>query len=519
MVGTSSSSTQGPSVFSLDSQAGVVQLLSSIRASDISSKDKNELRDLIFLYTNGGHDESVRLSLEQKLANHHIKPVAQAKKQEPDKKVPEQPTIGTFRQPPSFSVSSADIERESQSQSNQSESSAPHPESRPEPVAKVVQNTPANIPVKTVSEMESTPKDDVPTSSGGIATPEANLERIREIKSLVNQKIGNPVHLVEANPEVGREYMSALLEAMKQVNTGASATAAMSRLEKAFEIVAKLPEDLQTKPSVAAVPSARKAPISDISAAAARASVLAEEEQQQEVVESRPVVQPATAAPQAVQEQPKLETKPPMSPVVNTPQYTDFSQNEKPQNATPPVRVPIQPPHTAQQKTDSLPISSTPRTDFATQGHDEQVTPQVLPVGKSAEPNRPPISPVSTLSNPLVKGKTEATSETDPLHSAEVDAGLEQLLEEWPIFKKSGLFGTGPKGREHPLFKKVAELQIPLLLAGRFEGATQEIKQSITDYMNGWRYEQGIIYEQGETFEHYLRRVIRHILDLQKNRI
>ena len=37
--------------------------------------------------------------------------------------------------------------------------------------------------------------------------------------------------------------------------------------------------------------------------------------------------------------------------------------------------------------------------------------------------------------------------------------------------------------------------------------------------MNGWRYEQGLIYEQGETFEHYLRRVIRHILDLQKNKM
>jgi len=71
---------------------------------------------------------------------------------------------------------------------------------------------------------------------------------------------------------------------------------------------------------------------------------------------------------------------------------------------------------------------------------------------------------------------------------------------------------------EHPLFKKISSLQIPLLLAGRFEGATQEIKQSITDYMNGWRYEQGIIYEQGETFEHYLRRVIKHIIDLQKKR-
>lgn len=87
------------------------------------------------------------------------------------------------------------------------------------------------------------------------------------------------------------------------------------------------------------------------------------------------------------------------------------------------------------------------------------------------------------------------------------------------MFKKSGLFGTGPKGKDHPLFVKIAGLQIPLLLAGRFEGSTQEIKQSITDYMNGWRYEQGIIYEKGETFERYLRRVIKLILDLQKKRI
>ena len=106
----------------------------------------------------------------------------------------------------------------------------------------------------------------------------------------------------------------------------------------------------------------------------------------------------------------------------------------------------------------------------------------------------------------------------DPLFSAEVDAGLQQLLLEWPIFKKSGLFGAGPKGHEHPLFKKMSPLQIPLLLAGRFEGATQDIKQSVTDYMNGWRYEQGLIYQQAETFEHYLRRVIRHILDLQKGK-
>ena len=117
------------------------------------------------------------------------------------------------------------------------------------------------------------------------------------------------------------------------------------------------------------------------------------------------------------------------------------------------------------------------------------------------------------------QAKAEAVKSGDPLYTPEIDQGLEQLLSEWSIFKKSGLFGTGPKGREHPLFKKMAGLQIPLLLAGRFEGATQEIKQSVTDYMNGWRYEQGLIYEQGETFEHYLRRVIKHILDLQKTRM
>jgi hypothetical protein len=107
---------------------------------------------------------------------------------------------------------------------------------------------------------------------------------------------------------------------------------------------------------------------------------------------------------------------------------------------------------------------------------------------------------------------------TDPLQDPDVDLGLEQLLSEWSLFKKSGMFGTGPRGRQHPLFLKLAVIPMPLILSGRFEGSTSEIRQSITDYMNGWRYEQGIIYEQDETFEHYLRRVIRHIIDSQTRR-
>ncbi len=31
--------------------------------------------------------------------------------------------------------------------------------------------------------------------------------------------------------------------------------------------------------------------------------------------------------------------------------------------------------------------------------------------------------------------------------------------------------------------------------------------------MNGWRYEEGILHQHEETFEHYLRRVIQKILE------
>lgn len=58
--------------FDFNSQAGVMSLLASIRASTLSPAEKNELRDLVFLYTNGGGDVSVRIALEQKLVAHKI---------------------------------------------------------------------------------------------------------------------------------------------------------------------------------------------------------------------------------------------------------------------------------------------------------------------------------------------------------------------------------------------------------------------------------------------------------------
>ena len=40
--------------FDIDTQSGVMHMLASVRASGISAAEKNELRDLVFLYSNGG---------------------------------------------------------------------------------------------------------------------------------------------------------------------------------------------------------------------------------------------------------------------------------------------------------------------------------------------------------------------------------------------------------------------------------------------------------------------------------
>ncbi len=178
----------------------------------------------------------------------------------------------------------------------------------------------------------------------------------------------------------------------------------------------------------------------------------------------------------------------------------------------------------------TLPIDQMPQVSQHSQTPQASLRPEPLrPLsgGVSASQSAPAkttLEPISAAKAPLTPADLPETKELPEnisdmsLYSPEIDYGLDQLLQEWILFNKSGLFGTGPKGREHPLFKQLAKLEMPIILTGRFEGATPEIKQSITDYMNGWRYEQGIIYEQSETFEDYLHRVIRHILDLQRNK-
>jgi hypothetical protein len=462
MADGSSLPTAGLIMFDLSSQSGVTELLLAVRKSDLSTDDKNDLRDLVLLFTNGGRDESTRIALEQKIAALGIK--AQPKSTPPRKEPGiDRPVIGTYRTSPHFSVPPVvPVAPPPPIPANVPVSTQVIPT---EPV--VPHEEPPQVPVAIPSVVETIP---VEVKVPNVAGQEEYLNRIREIKALVNQKVGNPVNLVDIDNAVGREYMSALLDAMKRINSGASADDAMRRLEAAVVSVFAVIEKNAAAPSPEV------------------ASAMQPMQQSIPVAPPPPAPEPVLDTPIAVSVPVRTYVQEPIladdvhsgEPVVPVPSYAA----PQPQPSTPPVSQTVYP-----QKFSSL--------------ADVLVAPST-PVPASIAPQMQQ----GGMASPL--------SMQDPLSAPEVEDGLSQLLSEWSIFKKSGIFGTGPKGREHPLYKKMADLQIPLLLAGRFEGATQEVRQSLTDYMNGWRYEQGIIYERGETFEHYLRRVIRHILDLQK---
>ncbi|MCA9358857.1 hypothetical protein KC926_01475 [Candidatus Kaiserbacteria bacterium] len=580
--------------FDLDSQAGVAHLLASVRASSISAEQKNELRDLIFSYANGGKDQSVRITLEQKIASYNVVPVASlvTKKAAPKQVL----DFGTSRPSPTFPSSFSKTQVPVKEVAPIAKPPVP-----PTPAAPVVQppvvsvpapqSAPAevlnNVPPVQPSQTPTAPQaaapiaapvaapapqpaePQIPTPAEVVPQPaqasqpapqpvqaaepaaeqydaSAALQRIREIKSLVNDKVGNPVNLVDIDNEVGREYMGALLDAMKKLNSGSSAISAMKRLETSYlavektiaahngrpkEVVAEAPVVPPKEVKVADV--VVEAPVNTEPAVSVKAEVVPS---RIPVAPQAPVV-PKPIAPEVVQPQQPLNVELTKAPV-------------KPEPVAPLSESPVVPAQTNPQDrfggSAQTPIQKeSPKSDFAWRdaASVKAATDAIKAVEDSevesawgneapkppAETPKTPVNTnhVSSLAEALEKPKSindvpkPSSIETssvagDNLFTKEVDEGLEQLLVEWVLFKKSGLFGTGPRGREHPLFKKLSGLQIPLLLAGRFEGATQEIKQSITDYMNGWRYEQGIIYNQGETFEHYLRRVIRHILDLQK---
>lgn len=511
--------------FDLNSQTGVMSLLAAIRQSEsISVEQKADLRDLVFSYTNGGGDATVRRTLEQKITTYGLVPVAPGQKQVTVANAAPQPVVvrqfPVGRPAPQFSpvsivgnitppaVPLAPVSTPAPAPVpvttpvlEVTQNPAPSPEPVPTPVTPPPPQAPAPAPMPTeavslpvtsvagdtevqseqsipvsvpprlatpapVAEAPAEPAAPAPvsvTAPSAAFDPEAARQRILEIKAAVNQRVGNPVNLVDIDNVIGREYMIALLEAMKRVGGGMPGDlgASMQRLEAAYSAVEMALASHVAAAQVTEQTVARTEPV-------------------------RPVDPAPTPAPAYV--------PPPVAQPTQMAEMSPVPVAERPFVSAVPLAAPAPIP-----VRDSAP-APTPQTFRATSLAEDTtrvLTPSDLP-------------DAAALETSSVTG--------DPLYTKEVETGLAQLLLEWEIFKKSGLFGTGPRGYEHPLFKTLSGMTIPAILAGKFEGASPEVRQSVTDYMNGWRYEHGIVHSQDETFERYLRRVVRYIIDLQKKR-
>ncbi len=527
----------GDGSLKLSSTADRQKLLSVLRGTRMTRDEYNELRDLVRELAESGSTDK-ESALIEKLESVGVSAAASSPRAE-EVSTPE-------------SVATAVVSPEPSTQSNVVKFGLTRPRPAfvsatpanpsPEPAAPTaeVQTPVMEEPVLDKEEAESV-AETVPMSKTA-TQPEVPLpeepkevtqsieyknpsERIKEIKKEINGLVGNPINLIEKNSEVGRAYMNALLEAMKKANGGSAeeVNAAMTHLEDTYQAVKKVldgqPVDI---PKPTEVPKVEEKIIPEPAAAPIETEQVSEVSNEPEIVETT-IPEPLQTGGEVIDDSHPESSDSivsPFRPVASAP-AVDVPQAEPVISEEPDAQAPV------------VPEVGLPKSDlYGTVETAEE------PVVSAPEP-----APASAVVKPLQSVATEKTQSNidlashreaavaaeevkaaeiaamDPYERPEVTKGLEQLLSEWSLFKSSGIFGTGPHGLEHPLYKKLAGLQMSALVSGRFEDAKPEIRQSIADYMNGWRYEVGILYQHGETFEHYLRRVIRKILNKQQSKI
>jgi len=99
-----SSTSEGNDLFDLNSQAGILMVLQAIRLSELSVLERNELRDLIFLYSTGDNDPAMQSMIQERLRSYQINPSLIPKKKS-NAPVNYNPGFSTGRPAPIFTPS------------------------------------------------------------------------------------------------------------------------------------------------------------------------------------------------------------------------------------------------------------------------------------------------------------------------------------------------------------------------------------------------------------------------------
>lgn len=540
-VPSGSSSVAGAGADIFQNEAALIKALSLVRQAPLPSSAKDAIRDLFLNYVGTGDErerEALKAAITAELAKYP--PLAALLPQKATEAASIEPAaagndrpIGRTRPAPSFAAISpkATAAVPPPTPTPASPEAIPDipppematPPATPEPtppVAPVEETPPAPV-----AEAVPTPAAPTPPVAAEAPTPAytSGRGRIDEIKRDINSRVGNPVNLITADETIGREYMSALLDAMKQTASGGGVEK-LTRLEPAYRAALQLIESKglgkkDTNQTMTATPAATPPAPEPIAPTPPPA-------------ESTPAPAPLAAAviPEPVLP-PPIPSAAPTTPAVTTGLYHQPVDGVDASQAIPDrkPRLGLASLTSKLFKADEHEPASTETPAPASQAASERAVRKVsvrtdVPAAAASDAKLQPLqATAAALPEKMAALKAEANRRDEAakrpitnLDDPQIDAGLRQLLSEWTLFKRSGFLGTGPAGIDHPLYKQLAPLPMAAVISGRFEGSTPEIKRSLGDYMNGWRYEQGILHEMGETFEHYLRRVIRQILEMKR---
>lgn len=256
------------SAYDLRSWQGLTTVL-RVAKEKLPPAEHAAFRDLVLQYAQRGGDVEYRKQIDAVLAKLDAPAPKEESKPEPKVEVQKREVataisstytpLRSARPTPRFSVQSAPsapapIPEPIEKEETEAPLSVPVPE--PEPVVEeapepeeVIEERPRSVPV--VEEAPSAPK-----------SLEEHKARITEIKRLVNEQIGNPVALVGAHHELGKEYMQALLAALKATGGGGvGADAAMRRLEDSYSALLTDKPQPKEDPVPAASPILKPVPV------------------------------------------------------------------------------------------------------------------------------------------------------------------------------------------------------------------------------------------------------------------
>jgi hypothetical protein len=516
------------------SEESILHALAFVRHSPVPVPKKNALRDLFLAYA-GTADPKEQAEVKAKIIA-ELEGQAELSSLLPQqKKAAANSAIGMSRPIPSFTAPAAVV---AEVIPPAPAPAVPAPEIKPEPAVTAPQEPVPVVPPAPAPEVPAAPVVPPPTEPAPIIPPAPQTTnakaRIDAIKRDINGRVGNPVNLIETDQKVGHEYMSALLDAMKRSSRGDTD---LSRLEAAYQaalvVIANpatstppaMPAGKAAEPEVIPPPVPPPEPSIPI-----------------EVTPEPPALNtPVVTPPPQPLDGPKVglyhrpidevaeeEVSKPTEAGKEKPPVIPESELKMPEEEVKPVAAPPQP------AVAKVKVASTEVAQPVIEAKPKPVPIEVKPAPKVVAPPKPTAPTADTKLRPLnetssalpeqiSKLKTAAAAREEAakkpitdLKAPEIDQGLKLLLAEWVLFKHSGLLRKKPSGIDSPLYKQLAPLPMASVIAGRFEGVTPEIKHTLADYMTGWRYEQGIVHDMGETFENYLRRVVKEILEKQR---